>query len=83
MQPTPKPHLSNTLLAHCSLAKSAILSSWAKEAKARLHAQEADLALGHVLLDGQVEGQGFQVGLRQDVADVNHLLQGEGQAVKP
>lgn len=76
------PHLSNTLLAHRSLAKSAILSSRAEEAKASLHAQEADLALSHVLLDGQVKGQGFQVGLCQDIADVDHLLQGEGQAVQ-
>lgn len=81
--PRSKAHLCDTLLAHRSFAKSAILSSGAEEAETSLHAQEADLALGHVLLDGEVEGQSLEVGLGQDIANVNHLLQGEGQTVQP
>lgn len=49
-------YLGDALFADRPLTQPTVGASRPEEAKASLHAEEADLSLGHVLFDGEVEG---------------------------
>lgn len=74
-------NLGITLSAHGPLAQLAPLAPGAEQAEARLQAQEAHLALLHVLLDVSLDGEGLQLGLGQHGADVHDLLQSQREPV--
>lgn len=49
-------YLGDALFADRPLTQPTVGASRPEEPKASLHAEEADLSLGHVLFDGEVEG---------------------------
>ena len=59
------------------LTKPAVVPFRAKEREARLHTEEAEFSARHVLLDVTLDRERVQLRLREDGADVDHLVKSE------
>ena len=71
-------HLRAALGADDSLTEPAVVALAAEEGESGLHAEEAELAPRHILLDVTLDRQRVQLRLGEDGADVDHFVQREG-----